>query len=144
MTEIVRIREEHLDEIAEIEKAVFREPWSASALKFLLGDGAVGFAVTEDGKVCAYGSMAIVLDEGQILNIATRPDKKRQGHATRVLIKLIEHARENSLSLMTLEVRESNFAARELYQKHGFAEIGRRKNFYKLPTEDAILMGIDL
>ena len=98
----------------------------------------------ENGEVCAYGGMAVVLDEGQILNIATRPDKKRQGHATRVLIKLIEHARENGLTLITLEVRESNLAARELYSKHGFCEIGRRKNFYKLPTEDAILMGIDL
>lgn len=144
MTEIIRVREEHLAAIAELERQSFAFPWSEDSLRLLLGGNAYGVALMEDGVLCAYGGMVTVLDEGQILNIATHKDCMRRGYASHILDSLSEYARQNGILSLSLEVRESNLAARSLYLKKGYTEIGRRKGSYKKPCEDAILMEIRL
>ena len=145
MTEIVRVAPEALGEIAALEALVFAHPWSEQALALLCdAERAFGFAALCDGRVVAYGGMLTVLDEGQITNVATHPDYRRRGLAERVMEALLAEARQRGLALVTLEVRESNAAAIRLYEKCGFATVGRRPRFYTRPTEAAWIMQCDL
>lgn len=145
MTEIVRITAPLLGQVAALERVSFSHPWSEQALTLLCEAGrAFGFAAVCEGQVVAYGGMLTVLDEGQITNVATHPAYRRRGLAGQVLDSLLEEARACGLSFVTLEVRESNTAAIRLYEKFGFATVGRRPHFYTQPTETALVMQCDL
>ena len=82
----------------------------------------------------------MVLDEGYINNVAVREEYRKQGIASALLDVFIRFGKAHQLAFLTLEVRASNAAAIALYQKHGFEQVGRRKNYYEDPKEDAILM----
>jgi len=131
---------EHISGAAEIERQCFAEPWSENALKMLTAPNAFGVVCLDGDTVAAYGGMICVLDEGQITNIATLPDFRRRGLARRVLCKMLDEAKSRGLSFVTLEVRESNTAAIELYSGLGFCALGSRPNFYRRPIEAAIIM----
>lgn len=138
--EILPIDASHLDAVAEIEAACFSEPWSANALQLLLGDAATGFVACHRGRPIAYGGMLWAPDEGQITNIAVHPDYRRRGCARAILLALIRAADQRGAQEISLEVRASNEAAIALYRAEGFLEAGRRRNFYRRPTEDALVM----
>ena len=93
----------------------------------------------EDGSVLGYAGLHVILDEGYIDNVAVRPDCRRQGIADRLLNVFCRFG-EEKLAFLTLEVRPSNEAAVALYQKHGFQEAGRRRDYYEAPKEDALLL----
>ena len=138
---IESVKKEHLVGIATLETLCFSDPWSAQALALLLQDTALGFVCLDDSDTpVAYVGMVSVLDEGQITNVATHPDFRRMGLGTRLLEALLTEARKRSIVTVTLEVRESNAAAISLYEKHGFAVVGRRNYFYKNPREHALVM----
>ncbi len=139
-----RVEAAHLGDIAEIERLCFAFPWSEQSLGLLLTDRAVGFAVTDGGRAVAYGGMVCVLDEGQITNVATHPDFRRRGYARDVMTALISYAESAGISVLTLEVRESNAAAIRLYEELGFYRVGERRDFYRQPVETAILMQKDI
>ena len=84
----------------------------------------------------------MVLDEGYIDNIAVRPDYRGQGIADALLDVFVRFGRAK-LALLTLEVRLTNEPAIQLYYKHGFAQVGRRKDYYENPKEDAIIMTLE-
>ena len=133
---------EHLDEVAELEKICFSDPWSRNLLAQSLQDELSTFlaAVDESGHVAGYAGLQIVLDEGYIDNVAVRPDFRRRGVADELLRAFLRLARTNRLAFLTLEVRASNAPAIALYRKWGFQEAGRRANYYEHPTEDALIM----
>lgn len=138
---------EDLNGCAALEKLCFAAPWSADSLELLTREGiGVGYVCSqkippaETPTVVAYGGMVIAVDEGQITNIAVHPDHRGQGYGLAVTQALIKHAKASRLANITLEVRASNTPAIALYRKLGFAEVGRRKNFYTRPTEDALIM----
>ena len=79
-------------------------------------------------------------DEGYITNVAVDPSRRRQGVAAQLLQVFDNFARGNQLAFLTLEVRPSNTAAIALYQGFGFREVGRRRNYYDLPKEDALIL----
>ena len=81
-----------------------------------------------------------MLDEGYISNVAVHPDARRQGIGDALIDALAAKAAELELAFLTLEVRESNAPAIALYAKHGFHPVGKRKNYYDAPKEDAVLM----
>ena len=139
---IERATEEILGEVAELEELCFSFPWSKKSLKLLCSDKNVAFVAKDvnSGKVVAYGGMVTVLDEGQITNIATHQSFRRRGLGLKIVSALIDYARENEIVSISLEVRESNLAAIELYKRLGFVEAGIRKNFYASPVEDGIVM----
>lgn len=137
---ILPISREHLEGVAELERLCFAEPWSAKALELLLGDGAYAHVCVVDGEVVAYGGMLLALDEGQVTNVAVHPAHRRRGYGERVFSAMLEEARQRELIQISLEVRASNEAAITLYEKTGFTVAGRRRNFYKHPTEDALVM----
>ena len=137
---VVRVAPHLLAGVAALESVVFARPWSEQALGLLCGENAFGFACVTGDTVTAYGGMLTVLDEGQITNIATHPDHRRQGLAGSVLSALLDEARARGVAFVTLEVRASNAAAIALYEKFGFQTVGKRSRFYTNPTEDALLM----
>ena len=136
-----RLTVDALDVVAELEKLCFSQPWSRKSLELLTNEGiGVGMVCRKDGIVCAYGGMMCAVDEGQITNIATHPDHRRQGYGKAVVEALIKYAKNNHLESISLEVRESNRAAIELYSALGFKVEGKRKDFYTKPTESALVM----
>ena len=139
---ITDAEERHVEQILNIEKCCFSVPFTREQILSQMPDSMHVFLVAEgeDGGVLGYVGMMYVLDEGYISNIAVSPDARRMGIADSLIERLEETAKELELSFITLEVRESNSPARELYKKHGFSDVGRRKNYYTLPPEDAILM----
>ena len=137
----VKLKKEHLAGLAALEAECFSEPWSQQALELLLGENAVSFVSLDDNGVpAAYVGMVTVLDEGQITNVATRPAYRRRGLADLLFSSLLAEARARSLTVISLEVRESNTAAISLYEKYGFAVVGKRNYFYKNPREHALVM----
>lgn len=132
----------HIDAIEAMEKQCFSAPWTREMLIKQLPDDMHIFlaAVDDNGEAVGYVGLMNVLDEGYISNVAVSPEMRRQGIGDMLIDELILRVRAKKLSFVTLEVRESNLAAQMLYKKHGFAEVGRRRNYYVRPTEDAILM----
>ncbi|MBQ8849693.1 MAG: ribosomal protein S18-alanine N-acetyltransferase [Clostridia bacterium] len=140
MQEITLIRPEHFAEVHTIEELCFSEPWSERSLGLLCEGENFGIAALVDGRVAAYGGMTCVLDEGSVTNIATHPDFRRRGLASAVLSAMLCEAEKRGIENIFLEVRASNDAARDMYLKAGFCELGVRRGFYRHPTEDAIQM----
>lgn len=131
----------HIEGVAKLEKLCFSQPWSENSLELLTKEGiGVGMVCSCDGNVCAYGGMMVAVDEGQITNIATHPDYRRRGYGKAIVEALIKYAKMNGLDSISLEVRESNSAAIELYTKLGFKVEGKRRDFYTRPTEAALIM----
>lgn len=142
---VVAAEKEMLPAIAAIEEVCFSHPWSLAALEGELAQSDARMVCALYGeKVAAYGSMRMVLGEASIGNIACLPDFRGQGAGGRVLDALIACAKEAGMERLLLEVRPSNTAAIALYRGRGFAELGRRKGFYRDPTEDALMMELTL
>ena len=142
--ELCPITWEHLEAVAEIEALCFADPWSTGALEFLLSDAAMGVVAICDGRVAAYCGMALAPDEGQITNLAVHPDFRRCGLGRAILLYLQAEARARGLLQIALEVRVSNEGAIALYESERFYVAGRRRNFYRNPTEDALVMLCDI
>lgn len=134
----------HIKEIAQIERECFSMPWSERVLEEELYNPQASFIVAQraDGAVLGYAGLHVAVDEGYIDNVAVREDYRRQGIADDLLDVFVRFGRVN-LAFLTLEVRPSNEAAIGLYFKHGFAQVGRRKNYYENPREDAIIMTLE-
>ena len=94
----------------------------------------------EDGELLGYVSMLFVLDEGYIGNVAVAPSARRRGIASALLAELFCRAQALDLAFLTLEVRAGNVPAIALYERFGFQTVGRRKDYYSAPTEDALIM----
>ena len=139
---IVPMNADHLDEVAALEQACFPDPWSRNMLAEELDNALAAFLVALDDQdtVAGYAGLQVVLDEGYVLNIAVRPDCRRQGVAGKLLQVFLDFARGNHLAFLTLEVRASNYDAIALYGSRGFRETGRRRNYYEHPREDALIM----
>ena len=139
---IVPMTADHLDEVAELERVCFSVPWSRNMLKEELDNAlsALLVALDDDGRVVGYAGVQVILDEGYITNVAVRSDCRRRGVAAQLLKVFLDFAQGNKLAFLTLEVRESNHAAIILYGRHGFRSVGRRRNYYEHPREDAIIM----
>ena len=143
---IVSMNADYLDEVAALERICFTDPWSKNLfVEELKNDLCAGLAaLNERDQVIGYAFLRVVLDEGSIDNIAVHPDYRRQGIADKMIRVFINFARANHLAFLTLEVRASNYDAIAFYGTHGFRGMGRRKNYYEYPTEDAIIMTLYL
>ena len=140
---IVPMTADHLEELEKLERICFSRPWSRKMLAEELENQCAAFLVAEDsvsGRVLGYAGMMVVADEGYITNVAVFPEYRRQGIAAQILQVFVQFAAANRLAFLTLEVRPSNAAAIALYQGFGFEEVGRRKNYYDLPKEDALIL----
>lgn len=139
--DIVRMREDHLNRIIELEQLCFPVPWTRAMMESELRNPIAYYFVAEQKGVCVgYAGMQLVVGEGYITNIAVDPGCRREGLGAALMEALISCARERDADFLTLEVRLSNNGAQELYRRFGFAEEGIRQGYYESPKEDAILM----
>lgn len=137
----------HLPQVAALEKRCFpADPWSENLFRFALDspNSTILLAEGADGTLLGYAVLYSVLDEGNLDNLAVARSFRRQGVADALLSALAGLCRERGIVRLMLEVRASNAPALALYRKYGFAEVGRRKNYYDNPREDAILMTWEL
>lgn len=139
--QLVPMDRSHLEGIAELERTCFSHPWSVDMLAEELYNETASFLVAEgeNGSVLGYAGLHVVLDEGYIDNVAVDPAYRRQGIADALIDTFVRFGAAK-LAFLTLEVRAGNAPAIALYEKHGFYEVGRRKDYYDDPKEDAILM----
>lgn len=143
--QIVPLEEPHLDALADLEALCFPDPWSREALKEEIDNPAACFlTVLEAGRPIGYVGAHHACGEFYLDNLAVHPDHRRKGVARSLLGALIKFAQEHGGHFLTLEVRPSNGPALALYEALGFTEVGRRKNFYTHPAEDALLLRLDL
>ena len=140
---IVPMAAEHLDRLEQLERMCFSRPWSKKMLAEELDNQCAAFLVAvepETEKAVGYAGLLVVADEGYITNVAVDPSCRRQGMAAQLLQVFDNFAKGNHLAFLTLEVRPSNAAAIALYEGFGFREVGRRRNYYDLPKEDALIL----
>ena len=138
-----------LDEIVAIERLAFSDPWTRGAFAQLLGNAAVHFVVAERavGRGTGLAGYAVawsVVDQAEIANIAVAPAARRRGVGARLLDDVIAHAASQGCTAIFLEVRSSNGAAQVLYASRRFYEVGRRRNYYRNPVEDALVLRREL
>ena len=138
MIAIVRMNESHVAAVAELEKQNFSEPWPDIAVRGELTNKlALWLVALEDGEVVGYVGSQTVLQEADMMNIAVADSHRRRGIAKMLVEELI---RQLDAYQLTLEVRASNAPAIALYEKMGFGQVGLRKNYYRKPKEDALIL----
>ena len=129
--------------ICLLEQGCFPDPWSEEALyRDLVGNPSAHYlaAFLPDGQLTGYIAWWQILDDVDIVNLAVDPTWRRHGIGWRLLCSLIDLAGESGAGRIHLEVRESNQAARHLYDRAGFHQIGMRNGYYTCSGENAITM----
>ncbi|MBQ2277730.1 MAG: ribosomal protein S18-alanine N-acetyltransferase [Clostridia bacterium] len=128
--------------ILEIENEAFTCPWSEKSFAeaFEAQNITVYAAVAEDGSIAGFSCLMWYADEGEILNIAVRESARKNGVGGQLMNAMLTEGAADGVRTFFLEVRESNTAARRLYEKNGFEILGVRKRYYSKPVEDAVIM----
>jgi ribosomal-protein-alanine N-acetyltransferase len=127
-------------QVAPIERAVFSDPWSGRDLSECVRSGVPFLVAVQSGVVIGYVIAQHALDEAEILNLGVEPARQRQGVGRALIQGMLAQLRAAGVATVFLEVRESNVAARRLYGALGFAHVGRRRGYYRLPPEDAVVL----
>ena len=131
----------HVAQIARLEKICFSDPWSERSIASELDNKLAFWLVATEGEtVAGYIGSQTVMDETDMMNVAVHPDFRRQGIAEALVNGLVKQLKDMGSHCLTLEVRASNVPAISLYEKLGFTEIGRRKNYFRNPREDALIL----
>lgn len=127
--------------VCEIECQVFSDPWPKSAFRQSLTVASrVNLVLYADGELVGYIMVQCVADEVQIHNIAVHPQHRRRGFAAMLLTRAEEEGAQRGALCAVLDVRSQNSAALGLYQSFGYRMIGRRKNYYRRPVDDALIL----
>lgn len=135
------MNEAHIEPIARLEKQCFSDPWSVNSIASELNNPLSVWVVAMDGpRLAGYVGSQSVMGWADMMNLAVDPDYRRQGIAERLIQELICRLKEDQVTCLTLEVRVSNHPAIALYEKTGFAEVGRRPGYYHNPKEDALIL----
>ena len=138
---IERMNQTHVRQIAELEKICFSDPWSEKSIASELDNPlAYWLVAVDEDTVAGYIGSQTVLDETDMMNVAVHPDHRRKGIAETLVTELVKALKEQGSHSLTLEVRESNTPARQLYEKLGFSRVGKRPRYYRNPREDALIL----
>lgn len=130
-----------IEQIAELEKLCFADPWSVSAFSYELNNPLSLWLVAVEGDtVAGYVGSQTVMGESDMMNVAVAPEYRRQGIAEQLIIDLIRQLNDRNSKSLALEVRQSNLPAIALYEKLGFVQVGCRPRYYRNPKEDALIM----
>lgn len=144
--EIRSARRSDVDAVLALERSSFSDPWSRASFTSLLGHPSVYFVVAaqHDEGIAGYLAAWFLVPEGEIATLAVDPARRRLGVGGLLLDSAIKEARQRDVRELFLEVRDSNVAAQLLYLSRGFAEIGRRRHYYRNPVEDARVLRLQL
>ena len=138
---IVKMKECHVSAVAALETICFSDPWSENSVSSELKNKlALWLVAEENGTVAGYIGSQTCGEESDVMNVAVHPDFRRRGIAEALVNALVEELKAIGSHCLTLEVRASNVPAIALYEKMVFSEIGRRKNYYRNPREDALIL----
>lgn len=138
---IRKMTAEDIKSAAEIEKKCFVHSWSEQSIESEMNRENSVFLIAFEGELpVGYVGLSSVLDEGYMGNLAVIENYRRQGIGKALMLKLVEECESLDLAFITLEVRASNSPAIKLYEALGFTKAGCRKNYYKEPIEDALLL----
>ena len=140
--EVRLMRVDDLDGVMDVEMDSFQTPWSRSAFEEELVKNRLAryLVALENGTVVGYAGTWLVINEAHVTNVAVSGSRRREGIGRLLMEKMMEFAHDSGMDSMTLEVRVSNEAARNLYQQLGFVEAGIRKNYYSETKEDALIL----
>jgi [ribosomal protein S18]-alanine N-acetyltransferase len=142
---IRRMRASDLPRVMEIELICFTMPWSEATFRGLLRRTDADLFIAEHaGEVAGYAAFWAVLDQGELGNVSVAPGWRRRGIGQKLVHAVLGRAAERGVREVFLEVRVSNLGAQKLYLQYGFAEVGRRRNYYLEPVEDALVMRREL
>ncbi len=139
--------------VLDVERAAYPTGWSQRVFQSELDqvrNGSRFYVVARGGGVPTspdrtrplsapihgHAGLMFVLDEAHVTNVAVRPDRRRSGTASRLLLVLVEEALRRDIGALTLEVRASSVGAQDLYRSFGFAPAGVRKGYYEVPPDD--------
>lgn len=138
---IRKITKNELPALFEIFKNNIKNPWSFEGLcSFFEDDSHIFIGYFENEILAGYAIYSTVLDEAELLSIATSQGFKRQGIATALLNEIFNSAKKAGVCRLLLEVRSENNIARTFYEKNNFKTIGTRAGYYRSPADDAIIM----
>jgi ribosomal-protein-alanine N-acetyltransferase len=134
-----------LDAIVRIERASFSEPWSHRSFAELIVARRVVFLVAvAEQEVVGYAVMLMAADEAELANLAVGAAARRRGVGRELLAAVLDRARSADIRSVFLEVRMGNLAAQSLYRSAGFQDIAHRRQYYRQPTEDALVMKLQI
>ena len=135
------MKAEHVPQVAQLEKLCFADPWSEmSVASELQNIWAYWVVAVSDGVVVGYIGSQSTVDETDVMNVAVHPDWRRQGIAENLIENLVRELKNRGSHALILEVRASNAPAIALYEKMDFHQVGLRKNYYRTPKEEALIL----
>ncbi|MBK6630455.1 MAG: ribosomal protein S18-alanine N-acetyltransferase [Betaproteobacteria bacterium] len=137
---------EDVDAVLIIEQDAYPFPWTRSNFADSLAAGYSAWCCRVDEALAGYAVMMLVLDEAHLLNVTVAPNWQRRGYGLLIMQHLFSVARTHGAKRMFLEVRPSNAPGQGLYNRLGFAPIGRRRGYYPAGSqrEDAVVMAMEL
>jgi [ribosomal protein S18]-alanine N-acetyltransferase len=140
--EIVRMSTNDIPDVSRIERASFTTVWPTDAFYNELSTNKLAhyFVGRMDGRIVAYGGIWVILEDSHITTVAVDPNLRGKGLGEAMVLKLIDEGIERGAAWMTLEVRESNVSAQQLYRKYGFTTVTTRKGYYSDDNESALVM----
>lgn len=131
--------------LAMLERSVFTDPWTADQLREALGwSGAVAFVDEDEDGIIGYVLGRVVVDQAEILSIATVARRRRQRIGRGLLDEVLAAMVARGATAVWLEVRQSNASARAMYESAGFFAAGLRRGYYRQPPEDAVVLRREL
>lgn len=138
---ILKMESCHVQQVAALEALSFSDPWSENSVASELQNPlSLWLVAMDEDRVAGYVGSQTVVGETDMMNVAVHPDYRRKGIAAELVNALTEELKAMGSHCLTLEVRSSNEAAKKLYEKLGFSQIGRRPNYYRHPKEDALIL----
>jgi ribosomal-protein-alanine N-acetyltransferase len=143
--EFFRLGPGHVEAVVALERLCFSSPWTAEQFNLAFKQEVFHvFGLRTGGRLAAYVAFYHAADQMEILNLAVHPDLRRCGFAKRLLGLTLQIARKMGILTATLEVRQTNEAAQQLYKVFGFVQVGRRKEYYPDTREDALVLSLNL
>jgi ribosomal-protein-alanine N-acetyltransferase len=131
-----------VDAVAAIEAAAFSNPWHPQTIRSLVAQGRARILVGEDPSegIVGYAVIWWALDQGELANLAVKEEYRGRGLGAALLERAMAEARAHQVESLFLEVRESNRKAQNLYLAWGFMQVAVRRDYYRNPREDALVL----
>ncbi|NLN78311.1 MAG: ribosomal protein S18-alanine N-acetyltransferase [Armatimonadetes bacterium] len=144
MVDIRRMQPEDVPEVMVIERQCFTAPWRESSYLTELSNRSAYYIVAcIDSVIVGYGGQWMIMDEAHITTLGVDPQRRGEKIGEQLLIALLEEAARHKVRRASLEVRESNLVAQNLYRKYGFEAAAVRRGYYTDNHEDALVMWVE-